>query len=211
MEWFYLLNYLARVDFKKHVIVRHAFLFLSKEFMNFKKIFLFLSLGFCISSQAQSLPDKTLGISDLYLLAKHDFETNRLDDGVAAFYAGQLRLRIIAKLDNDPSNTPALLGALQEEMGPTINGYAGGDVNQWSKDIHVAMDWHKSHSFPELQEMLTRTHKTHEDGQVAEQKIMDGLNKFLDKMMVEKQSFYEQRVKNGLPVRDPDFSVQQKK
>ena len=71
------------------------------------------------------------------------FEEGKKDDAVFWFYVGQLRFRIELKArpDQDPTAGPALFGAMQEQFGTLINGWAGGDVRMWVAQIDRALAW----------------------------------------------------------------------
>jgi len=78
-----------------------------------------------------------------YVLATRLFDAGRRDEAVFWFYAGQLRYRIrLACHPNLPPDTePALFGALHEEVGTRVNGYAGGDPPAWAAAMQRALDW----------------------------------------------------------------------
>ena len=78
-----------------------------------------------------------------YVLARRLFAEGRRDEAVFWFYAGQLRYRIRLACHPDlaPDTEPALFGAMSEEIGSEINGYAGGDPAAWAAAMQRALDW----------------------------------------------------------------------
>jgi len=78
-----------------------------------------------------------------YTLATRLFAAGRRDEAVFWFYAGQLRYRIRLACHPDlaPDVEPALFGALHEEVGSQVNGYAGGDPAAWAAAMQRVLDW----------------------------------------------------------------------
>jgi hypothetical protein len=85
-----------------------------------------------------------------FVLATKLFEQGKRDDAVFWFYAGQLRYRayLVANPKLDPSGDPALFVSLFSTAGPTINGYAFGDVPQLVKTIDRVLEWDAKHPDP---------------------------------------------------------------
>jgi hypothetical protein len=87
--------------------------------------------------------------SSYYILAKKLFESEKKDDAVFWFYAGQLRYRVYLAVNQgklEPSGDPALFASLTEEVGKPLNEYAFGDISQLVKAIDAVIAWDKSHS-----------------------------------------------------------------
>lgn len=65
------------------------------------------------------------------------------DDAVFWFYVGQLRFRfhLAAHPDLDPSDDPALFGAMMDSVGEPINTYAGGDPVRMQQQIDRVLAW----------------------------------------------------------------------
>lgn len=76
------------------------------------------------------------------------FAQGRKDEAVKWYYAGQIRGRVAAGLDPDPSRNNALLSSLNYGLGKPINEYAGSDLSNWVKQIDAAMAWDQQHPLP---------------------------------------------------------------
>lgn len=81
-----------------------------------------------------------------FVLAKKLFEENRKDDAAFWFYVGQIRYRayIAANPKLDRSGDPALFSSLFNVLGPSINGYAFGDIPKLLGTIDAALAWDAS-------------------------------------------------------------------
>lgn len=83
-----------------------------------------------------------------YEAAAKLFSQGRRDEAIKWYYAGQIRGRVAAGLDPDPSRNNALLGALNHGLGQPINEYAGRDKDNWGKQIDAALAWDAEHPLP---------------------------------------------------------------
>jgi hypothetical protein len=120
-------------------------------------IFLFLLVG-CGKSQRRdsflddlkALPPAKVEVmlpneepSAYYVYAERLFQEGKKDDAVFWFYVGELRCRFY--LDTNPHLPPGgastTFNALRVTLGPTISGYAGGNVKEWVKAIDRALAW----------------------------------------------------------------------
>lgn len=92
-----------------------------------------------------ALPDTHAAI--YYGYAARLFEEGNKEDAVLWFYVGKLRFRfdIAAHPNADPSGGPALMGSLNFTIGPLINGWAGGDIEMWTRQIDRALEWDSVH------------------------------------------------------------------
>ncbi len=81
--------------------------------------------------------------SAYYLYADRLFHEGKKDDAIFWFYVGQLRSRFYLKANPNlpPGGAPAAFSALNATIGPSINGYAGGNVKEWVKAIDRALKW----------------------------------------------------------------------
>lgn len=88
--------------------------------------------------------------SELYLHAKHLFETGHKDDAVTWFYIGQLRWRYHLRVHPElpPDGEPAAMDALNATLGQAINEWAGGSPKAWRAAINKALAWDTSHPNP---------------------------------------------------------------
>ncbi len=76
------------------------------------------------------------------------FAAGRKDDALKWYYAGQIRGRVAAGIDPDPSRNNALLSSLNYGLGKPINAYAGSDKENWGEQIDAALAWDKEHPLP---------------------------------------------------------------
>ena len=81
--------------------------------------------------------------SAYYIYADRLFHEGKKDDAVFWFYVGELRFRfyLSANPHLSPGGAPAAFSALRTTLGPTISGYAGGNVKEWVKAIDRALAW----------------------------------------------------------------------
>jgi hypothetical protein len=129
-----------------------------------------------------------------YILAQRLFAEGRRDDAVFWFYAGQLRYRIRLSCHPDlaPDTEPALFGAMSEEIGTEINGYAGGHPPSWAAAMQRALDW----------DQATRNGfepKAACAAQIAEQR--EGLTQLIRHVRDNGDQIRRDRAANGLPNR----------
>lgn len=99
--------------------------------------------------------------TDYYMVSKIFFEggsllhdTQMKDEAVFWFYAGQLRGRLEASFDPEPSRSSALLASLQEVIGSVVNEYAGADLNKWIAIIDKVIEWDSHHKFKPKSEIF---------------------------------------------------------
>jgi hypothetical protein len=75
-----------------------------------------------------------------YFLSKMLFESDRKDEGMFWFYAGQLRGRIDANICADKS-ARAAIGALNQKFGTPINQYAFKDISKLTNTVEHVLAW----------------------------------------------------------------------
>ncbi len=83
-----------------------------------------------------------------YEAAAKLFADGRKDEAVKWYYAGQIRGRVAAGIDPDPSRNNALLSSLNYGLGKPINEYAKSDKENWGEQIDAALAWDKEHPLP---------------------------------------------------------------
>jgi len=129
-----------------------------------------------------------------YTLAARLFEAGRRDDAVFWFYAGQLRYRIRLACHPDlaPDTEPALFGALHEEVGTQVNGYAGGDPFAWAATMERVLDWDEATRNGFEPKSACRA-------QIAEQR--SGLGQLVAQVRANAEQIRRDRAANGLPNR----------
>ena len=79
----------------------------------------------------------------LYAFAGRLFGAGRKDEGVMWFYAGQLRYRyhLVANPGLPPDGDPAVMASLNATLGQTIDEWAGGLPEGWTRAIDQALVW----------------------------------------------------------------------
>jgi hypothetical protein len=79
--------------------------------------------------------------AEYFRRAKELFDAGRKDDGVFAFYFGQLRYRrhLMARPNLPRDKDPALFAALMATIGPPINQYAFGDIRKLARSIDAVL------------------------------------------------------------------------
>lgn len=80
-----------------------------------------------------------------YMAAKELFAQGKKDDALTWFYAGQVRARVAAGIDPDPSRNNAMLVAMNSGIGAPIMAYAKDDKANWGARIDEALAWDKAH------------------------------------------------------------------
>lgn len=81
--------------------------------------------------------------SELMLRAAPLMQEGKGDEATFWFYAGQLRWRsrLNANPDQDPTGESALFSSLFETLGPSINGWAFGDIPKLQRTIDTVLLW----------------------------------------------------------------------
>ncbi len=138
-----------------------------------------------------------------YIVSKILFEAGLKDEAVFWFYEGQLRGRIAASFDPDPSNSKDLLSASNEQIGVTINQYAGADLNKWIAIIDNVIAWDADHKLQEHSIDILAAHSGKADPlefkQVYEG-VLTGLKQMRAGLAAEDPNLWkEKRKRNGLP------------
>jgi hypothetical protein len=123
------------------------------------------------------------------------FDQGKKDDAVFWLYVGQLRSRFYLKANPnlDPGGDPAAFGALHATIGPTINGYAGGNVKEWGKTIDRALEWDAR---------VTNGFTSKEKFAAIYEENRAGLKNMRDQLETQADSIRAQRKKAGLENRD---------
>lgn len=127
-----------------------------------------------------------------FILALKRFDEGRRDDAVMWFYIGQIRYRAYLSSNPklEPSGDPALFSSLFHTVGPTINGYAFGDIPQLVKTIDRALEWDAKHP-----DSLTPKSPKRDE-------VRDGLVKLKGQIVSQRDEIRAQRTKNGLENRN---------
>lgn len=129
--------------------------------------------------------------ADYYVYASRLFQEGSKEDAVFWFYVGELRYRfhLAANPQLAPDGDPALFGSLHENIGSTINGWAGADPDSWARQMNRALDWdaRNDNGF---------TSKAKHPKEWRETR--DGLEQLHAWVLSHKASILEDRKKNGL-------------
>lgn len=90
--------------------------------------------------------------SEIMLRAAPLMQTGKADEATFWFYAGQLRWRsrLNASPDQDPTGEPALFSSLFETLGPSVKGWAFGDIPKLQRMIDAVLVWDGQYPDPSL-------------------------------------------------------------
>lgn len=86
--------------------------------------------------------------TSFYHAAEALFKQGRKNDAVKWYYAGQIRARVAAGIDPDPSRNNAMMVAMGQGIGQPIMKYAHADRDIWLEQIDAALAWDKEHPLP---------------------------------------------------------------
>lgn len=131
-----------------------------------------------------------------YMVTPQIFAKGDKQEAVRWFYVGQLRGRVYASFDDDASGSPALLGALNEDIGQPLNAFAGGDLAQWIAAIDWVLAWDKANPMP-IEEIPSRPSEAAYQAKYEE--VRAGLARLRQQLATTDPAAYKrQRQKNGL-------------
>lgn len=127
-----------------------------------------------------------------FVLALKLSEQGRHDDATFWFYVGQIRYRayLLTNPRLDPTGDPALFSSMFATIGPTINGYAFGDIPQLLKIIDRALEWDEKHP----NSFTPKSPKLDE--------VREGLVKLKSAILSQQDEIRANRTKNGLENRN---------
>jgi hypothetical protein len=137
-----------------------------------------------------------------YLYAKALWGAGEKDRAVFWFYAGQLQGRVAAMSDPEPSRSSALLASLNDMMGPTINAYAGRDLDAGIATIDAVLAWDAAHRLepdPALlyEDPSVRIDRKAWDAHYAE--VLEGLKDMRNELdSMDREAWKAERRANGL-------------
>ncbi|SFF50576.1 hypothetical protein SAMN05216566_1194 [Aureimonas phyllosphaerae] len=96
--------------------------------------------------------------SEIMLRAAPLMKAGKGDEATFWFYAGQLRWRsrLNANPDQDPTGEPALFSSLFETLGPSVNGWAFGDIPKLQRTIDAVLLWDARYPDPSLDPAVHR-------------------------------------------------------
>ena len=86
--------------------------------------------------------------TSFYHAAEALFKQGKKNDAVKWYYAGQIRARVAAGIDPDPSRNNAMMVAMAQGIGQPIMHYAHADQDTWLTQINAALAWDRQHPLP---------------------------------------------------------------
>jgi hypothetical protein len=153
----------------------------------------------------------TLTFPETYVAAIRLYDLGFRKESIYWFYSAQYRGRLFASLiDHDKMGSIGQPGfelfqaqnAFQQLVGPYINGYAFGDIDQLIPIIERVQQEGKS--VPDLTQIYPRvTFKAKSEWDAGNKALNEGLTKFVVTLKNEKASIKQQRVEHGM---DAKFS-----
>lgn len=136
-----------------------------------------------------------------YMAAQKLFAMGRKDEAVMWYYAGQIRARVSAGLDPDPSRNNALLSSLSYGIGRPINEYAGSDIDNWVKQIDAALAWDNAHPITAKGRAVIGIEDVAFDVQnfkLVYAQVREGLKAMRDELASDPETIKRQRRANGI-------------
>jgi hypothetical protein len=157
-----------------------------------------------ISKMQQSW--NTLNFPETYVAAIRLYDLGFRKESIYWFYSAQYRGRLLATLiDQEKMGTIGDPGfelfqaqnAFQQLVGPYINGYAFGDIDQLVPIIEKVQ--REGKTVPDLTRIYPRvTFKPKSEWDVGNKGLNDGLTKLLITLKKEKASIKQQRIEHGM-------------
>lgn len=148
----------------------------------------------------------TLNFAETYVAAIRLYDLGFRKESIYWFYSAQYRGRLFASLiDRDKMGSMGDPGfelfqaqnAFQQLVGPYINGYAFGDIDQLVPIIERVQKEGKT--VPDLAKIYPRvTFKPKSEWAAAKNGLNEGLTKLLMSLKNEKPSIKQQRIEHGM-------------
>jgi hypothetical protein len=148
----------------------------------------------------------TLNFPETYVAAIRLYDLGFRKESIYWFYSAQYRGRLFATLiDRDKMGSIGDPGfelfqaqnAFQQLVGPYINGYAFGDIDQLVPIIERVQ--REGNTVPDLTNIYPRvTFKPKSEWDAGNKGLNDGLTKLLVTLKNEKASIKHQRIKHGM-------------
>ena len=148
----------------------------------------------------------TLNFAETYAAAIRLYDLGFRKESIYWFYSAQYRGRLLASLiDRDKMGNMGDPGfelyqaqnAFQQLVGPYINGYAFGDIDQLVPIIEKVQKEGKT--VPDLTKIYPRVaFKPKSEWEAGNKGLNDGLKKLLVTLKNEKASIKKQRIENGM-------------
>jgi len=147
----------------------------------------------------------TLNFPETYVAAIRLYDLGFRKESIYWFYSAQYRGRLFATLiDRDKMGSMGDPGfelfqaqnAFQQLVGPYINGYAFGDIDQLVPIIEKVQ--REGNTVPDLTKIYSRvTFKPKSEWDTGNRGLNDGLTKLLTTLKNEKASIKQQRIEHG--------------
>lgn len=148
----------------------------------------------------------TLNFAETYVAAIRLYDLGFRKESIYWFYSAQYRGRLFASLiDRDKMGSMGAPGfelfqaqnAFQQLVGPYINGYAFGDIDQLTPIIKRVVNEGKT--VPDLTKIYPRVaFKPKSEWDAANKGLNEGLTKMLVSLKNEKASIKQQRIERGM-------------
>jgi hypothetical protein len=148
----------------------------------------------------------TLNFAETYVAAIRLYDLGFRKESIYWFYSAQYRGRLFASLiDRDKMGSMGDPGfelfqaqnAFQQLVGPYVNGYAFGDIDQLVPIIERVQKEGKT--VPDLTKIYPRvTFKPKSEWEGANKGLNEGLTKLLITLKNEKASIKQQRIEHGM-------------
>src|SRR5215472_4330435 len=148
----------------------------------------------------------TLNFAETYVAAIRLYDLGFRKESIYWFYSAQYRGRLFAGLiDRDKMGSVGNPGfelfqaqnAFQQLVGPYINGYAFGDIDQLVPIIEKVQ--REGNTVPDLTTIYSRvTFKPKSEWDTGNRGLNDGLTKLLTTLKNEKASIKQQRIEHGM-------------
>lgn len=148
----------------------------------------------------------TLNFPETYVAAIRLYDLGYRKESIYWFYSAQYRGRLFGSLiDQEKMGSMGAPGfelfqaqnAFQQLVGPYINGYAFGDIDQLIPIIERVQK--EGRTVPDLTKIYPRvTFKPKSEWDTANKAVNDGMTKLLVTLKNEKASITKQRIENGM-------------
>jgi len=153
--------------------------------------------------QAQTAITKSVQANDtdpfnLYLYSFSLFQIGNKEQATFVFYLAQIRTRAYSRLDPDKSASSALRASFNDEVGSSVNPWAGSDLDAWKQIALKAVAYDKKIGYPKKPKFV--------DSEEKWRKAVDTESAAYEAELIEffattnKEDFNKQRKENSLPI-----------
>ena len=126
-----------------------------------------------------------------YQYARDEFDAGRKENAGLWMYIGQFRYRALLTCKGAGPWNPEYDAfiAMREDVGTTVNGWLGGDLQLWADTVHEAIEWYEG-----ANDSFVPSPKCDE----ARARKKDDMNELIDFLVKDPDGFRAQRAENGL-------------